>query len=260
MKACRERYAEWSFSLHRGRDGVLDFWALSREQMQLHLWMMSPNKETEIRVIDIGEEYVGKNPQGFSEEGINKRKARVIVLKAKWSQTYVINRRKKEKGQWLERVLWYLCHCVLGWWRDRWNKELVKRLRENTVGEGKGGRVQLIHAWLMCETVMRCLYGKVRERKSHFQHDGGTSKPDGNYWGSGGSLGGCKGRVPEERNYSGTCGQLIQIQADTLVSGQGVTLVLCGSLTIPFQNRFLRLGKCCCTVSLKECYCVYSHL
>lgn len=51
--------------------------------MQLHLWMMSPNKETEIRVIDSGEEYVGKNPQGFSEEGINKRKARVIVLKAK---------------------------------------------------------------------------------------------------------------------------------------------------------------------------------
>lgn len=65
--------------------------------------------------------------------------------------------------------------------------------------------------------------------------------------------------MPEERNYSGTCGQLIQIQADTLVSGQGVTLVFCGSLTIPFQNRFLRLGKCCCPVSLKECYCVYFH-
>lgn len=180
MKACRERYAEWSFSLHRGRDGLLDFWALSREQMQLHLWMMSPNKETEIRVIDIGEEYVGKNPQGFSEEGINKRKARVIVLKAKWSQTYVINRRKKEKGQWLERVLWYLCHRVLGWWRDWWNKELVKRLRENTVGEGKGGRVQLIHAWLMCETVMRCLYGKAREE----DESQGKEIPFSAWWGN----------------------------------------------------------------------------
>lgn len=84
MKVCRERDAKWSFSLHRGRDGLLGFWALSREQLHLHLWMMSPNKETEIRVIDIGEEYV--ETQGFSEEGIIKRKPRNIAVKEKLSQ------------------------------------------------------------------------------------------------------------------------------------------------------------------------------